>query len=271
MYSLYVGGVDGSWVRGCHSVIYQFDAYVTTISPSLSQEFLVVGEPFLQLETSVDASKTGEVVVSSKCWELIKSSCHGEPRGSDWLVTEVHSPIPIQSVDKLAVDVNAIPALRCYIPKGVQVRLDSHQSAWLAELRRVTVLFVKLNSLTYSSGREFNWLAVHEVLCFMQSVIFRYEGMVRQFLVDDKGTVLVRLGPCANTTLYSMILTRVRWHDPSLYRVADCGFRSSTILARGRYRSWLEDRHRDSPDSQRPSDGQLDRYHVRAMESIFAA
>ena len=29
------------------------------------------------------------------------------------------------------------------------------------------------------------------MLCFMQLVIFQYEGIVRQFLVDDKGTVLI--------------------------------------------------------------------------------
>ena len=154
----------------------------------------MVGEPFLQLESSVDASKTGEVVVSQKCWDLVSHRFKGEPRGEDWLVTGISDPLPIRGVDPVQLDVEAQAALRCYIPKGVQVRIDSHQSAWLAELRRVTVLFVKLNSLTYSKDEQFDWQAVHDVLCFMQSVIFRYEGMVRQFLVDDKGTVLVRRG-----------------------------------------------------------------------------
>jgi len=166
----------------------------------LEQEFLVVGEPFLQLKTSVDASQTGEVVVSSQCWELVKSRCSGEPRGCDWLVTAVTDPLPVVPVSKCEIDPRAAAALRCYIPLGVQMRIDSHQSNWLAELRRVTVLFVKLNSLTYESGKDFEHLPIHDALCFMQIVIFRYEGMVRQFLVDDKGTVLVCVSLSAHTT-----------------------------------------------------------------------
>jgi len=168
MHSLYVGGVDGGW------------------------EFLVVGEPFLQLKTSVDNSQTGEVCVSQECWDLISSRCEGEPRNVDWLVTRVKEPIEIAPLLDFPAPLEAASALRGYIQKGVQARLDAHQAQWLAELRRITVLFVKLNSLTYNPKEEFNWRAVHEVLRFMQMVIFRYEGMVRQFLVDDKGTVLVR-------------------------------------------------------------------------------
>jgi hypothetical protein len=152
---------------------------------------LVVGEPFLQLKTSVDASQTGEVVVSNECWHLVKNRITGEPRGCDWLVTSVTQPIDVVEMVKFSPDSRAITALRSYIPLGVQMRIDSHQSNWLAELRRVTVLFVKLNSLTYESGKDFEYLPIHDALCFMQMVIFRYEGMVRQFLVDDKGTVLV--------------------------------------------------------------------------------
>ena len=157
------------------------------------QEFLVVGEPFLQLKTSVDASKAGEVVVSKECWELLAGKCVGEPRGCDYLVTEVTEPIERVAATAILPSLDSVAALRCYIPLGVQIRLDSRQSAWLAELRTVTVLFVKLNSLTYNKNEKFNWIPIHDALCFMQAVIFRYEGMVRQFLVDDKGTVLVRV------------------------------------------------------------------------------
>jgi len=82
-------------------------------------------------------------------------------------------------------------ALRRYIPKGVQVRLDSDQIHWLAELRQVTVLFVKLTGLAYQKDVQLDFQSINQVLHYMQGVIFRYEGMVRQFLVDDKGTVLI--------------------------------------------------------------------------------
>ena len=152
----------------------------------------MVGEPFLQLKTSVDASATGEVVVSQKCWDMVSHRCEGEERGVDWLVTKVTDDVPVKAIVDLEAPLEAAHSLRGYIQKGVQARLDHHQAQWIAELRRITVLFVKLNSLTYNPDVEFDWKGVNDVLRFMQSVIFRYEGMVRQFLVDDKGTVLVR-------------------------------------------------------------------------------
>ena len=152
----------------------------------------MVGEPFLQLKTSVDLSKAGEVVVSQKCWDLIKDRCSGEPREDDWLITGITEPLPKVPIEHAPISTEYAAHLRGYIQTGVQARLDARQAQWIAELRRITVLFVKLNSLTYNPDTPFDWNAVNEVLRFMQSVIFRYEGMVRQFLVDDKGTVLVR-------------------------------------------------------------------------------
>ena len=58
----------------------------------------------------------------------------------------------------------------------------------MAELRQVTVLFVKLSSLTFSKEKELDVQTINNALCLMQSIIFKYEGFVRQFLVDDKGT-----------------------------------------------------------------------------------
>ena len=107
------------------------------------------------------------------------------------MVTQILQGIPKQPAEVAEVSLDMEQALRCYIPSGVKARLDADQYDWLAELRRVTVLFVKLDSLTYSRDVEFDCDDIHHVLCFMQTVIFKYEGMVRQFLVDDKGTVLI--------------------------------------------------------------------------------
>jgi len=56
---------------------------------------------------------------------------------------------------------------------------------------KVTVLFIKLSALTYEQGKALDVQSIHHVAGFMQKVIFKSEGTVRQFLVDDKGTVLV--------------------------------------------------------------------------------
>lgn len=72
---IHVGGVDGRW------------------------EFLVAGEPLKQLESAVDAGKSGDVVLSPQAWALVKASflCTKLDSG-DYLATAyVHDGEPHES------------------------------------------------------------------------------------------------------------------------------------------------------------------------------
>ena len=168
--SLCVGGIDGSW------------------------EYLVSGDPLVQLRTAVENSKTGEVVVSPESWMLIKERCDGEPRGNDYYVKSIHSPINVQKFKPISgwPREDGEAPLRCFIPLAVQASLDSQQlPGWSDELRVSTILFVKLNSKIDHEDKSLFLSQINDILCCMQQVIFKYEGMVRQFLSDDKGTVLI--------------------------------------------------------------------------------
>jgi len=167
VYSVWVGGYEGHW------------------------EYLVSGEPLAQLRTAVDASQSGEVVVSRSAWDLIARRCEGEPRGNDYYVKRIIDPVPVASVRRPMPRLEAEAALRCFIPHAVQAQIDSRQIEWMAELRVVTVLFVKLNSeFDYKQMGEY-CTSINDILRCMQRVVFKYEGVVRQFLSDDKGTVLI--------------------------------------------------------------------------------
>lgn len=155
-------------------------------------EHVIMGDPMLQLETAVEASKAGEVVISAESYTLISDCVTAAQRGaSNYLIPLVTNPLPV-------VEQQAIPAvpqmeagLRCFLPTSVLARIDALHMSWLAELRRVTVIFVNLTSLTYERGQDVPLKDLNDVLCTMQHIVFRYEGMVRQFIVDDKGTVLI--------------------------------------------------------------------------------
>ena len=159
-----------------------------------SYEYLVSGEPLAQLRTAVDNSQTGEVVISAECWNLVQSYCKGEPRGNDFWVSEITNQVPITRTKTIKgwPRPDAEAALRCFIPMAVQVSLDSQQlQGWGNELRCATILFVKLNTDIPNDDKEIYLSTINKVLCSMQQAIFKYEGMVRQFLADDKGTVLI--------------------------------------------------------------------------------
>lgn len=85
-----------------------------------------------------------------------------------------------------------IPALRACLPEVVLGRLDAGQSGWLTELRRVTVLFVKLPELDSAErSGERSGDAVPALLRALQAVIGRYEGDINKLHVDEKGAMLL--------------------------------------------------------------------------------
>ena len=78
-------------------------------------------------------------------------------------------------------------ALRAYIPGAILARLAAGQSGWLAELRRVTVLFINLPDLTYSTSLD----QAQAVMQALQTALYRYEGSLNRIGVDDKGPMLL--------------------------------------------------------------------------------
>ena len=170
LYALWTGGVDDAW------------------------EFLVSGEPLSQLRTAVDNSESGQVVISNECLQLVKAEIEGEPVENDFWVKKLTKPIPIRANKPIPnwPLPEAEAALRCFIPEAIQVSIDSQQlEGWHNELRKVTVLFVKLNTNIDDSDKNHFLSKINQILRIMQQIIFNYEGMIRQFLADDKGTVLI--------------------------------------------------------------------------------
>ena len=79
--------------------------------------------------------------------------------------------------------------MRAYIPDVIQSRLDAGQTEWLAEFRRLTVLFVNLIGIDYEAPDALE--RVQQITHAMQNVLSRYEGNLHKLIVDDKGTVLL--------------------------------------------------------------------------------
>lgn len=161
-----VGGVDGQW------------------------EPLVGGPPFDELAVASAHAKVGEVVVGRSVWSQIGAHARGEvlPSGCVRLagLPQVAAPEPLAEP---ALSDSARSALRRYIPPAVLARLDAGHRSWLGELRRVTTVFIAIEGLDYR--RDDIAHKLDAVLRAIQHVVHRYQGAVNQFMVDDKGTILL--------------------------------------------------------------------------------
>jgi class 3 adenylate cyclase/predicted ATPase len=151
-------------------------------------EFVITGPPLSQVSQAKAHAQPSEVIVSPEAWALLQSHCIGQPLVDGYVRLEaMESKLdqPVGTSQVLPAEVET--ALRAYIPGAILARLAAGQSGWLAELRRVTVLFINLPDLTYSTSLE----QAQTVMQALQTALYRYEGSLNRIGVDDKGPMLL--------------------------------------------------------------------------------
>jgi len=152
-----------------------------------------------QVATAEHQAQPGQIILNPQAWQEAHSfftgtalpNCRGfvklnrvitylpesEPEILDWSQFE-----PAQALI-------AEKALECYVPDAVKYRLGE-QSDWLAELRRITVLFVGVGGFDYEAA---DVERLQNFLHAIQELVQRFEGTLNKVAVDDKGTVLLIL------------------------------------------------------------------------------
>lgn len=152
-------------------------------------EYFVSGEPLIQISLTEKHADPGKVVVSPQVWRLLEPRAVGTPRPYGM---QIDSLAPALSPLGMArPPVNVSPAiesgLRAYIPGAIISRLAAGQGGWMAELRRVIVLFINLPALNHRTplAQAQQWMEM------LQKGVYRFEGSINKLNVDDKGTTLV--------------------------------------------------------------------------------
>ena len=164
---MFVGGVNNQWMH------------------------IVAGDPLAQLSSCVDGSDSGEVVVSKECYHLMQDKVEGIPRNEDFLITSFilgfDPPEVALAVPKVPLAAEA--ALRCFIHPAILPSLKNNE--WqLDELRNLTSIFVKIVTDNFHDDDPSQYCAsLQEAFSCMQACIIQHEGLVCQFLQDDKGVI----------------------------------------------------------------------------------
>lgn len=83
--------------------------------------------------------------------------------------------------------------LASYVPAAVRPHLQMPIQTWAGELREVTIMFISLpwhaRSLAKVSVKILNELQT--IISRLQSIIYKYQGSLNKFLVDDKGSTVM--------------------------------------------------------------------------------
>nr|WP_246385348.1 adenylate/guanylate cyclase domain-containing protein [Armatimonas rosea] len=139
-------------------------------------EFVLGGEAVQQSYSAQRQAEPGQVVLSPEAL-----SQYQPPLG-------VPTPLPVEAPASL----ERLPAAaRGYVPRPVLARLESGQGEWLAELRRVSALFIHLPTLDLHA----DFARAQAVIQGIQRVLSELEGVVTRVGVDGQGiTVLAAFG-----------------------------------------------------------------------------
>lgn len=151
-------------------------------------EFFIAGKPLDQVGSCEAQAEPGEVFISPECQLIIDHHFVGQQIGANFKLEDVDSPVSLPHTKEFPLLDTLKLRLRSYVPNAVLNNLDT-RGDYLAELRTVSVLFVKLDYV-YVNEKE-SPMDIQVYVSRMQEVIARYEGTFRQFLIDDKGSVLI--------------------------------------------------------------------------------
>lgn len=151
------------------------------------REILVAGLPLRQVGVGNDMCGRDEIVLSLETSGLLFESVEMElnERGAPRLVA-LRTPPPAAEFETLSRNVPP-KLLHPYVPNAILARLQSGHSGWVADLRRITVLFVNLPELDEHTPPR----SAQDLMIAMQTCIYRFEGSLNKLSVDDKGVSLV--------------------------------------------------------------------------------
>lgn len=109
-------------------------------------------------------AKAGEIAASPEAWGIIKSNMEGEVinqkaikllRSKEGVVFPTPDKIHFGSDLTKSLGIDAVKKLKsilsCYAPRPVILNIDESNSKWIAELRVVTILFIRLVGLKFTT------------------------------------------------------------------------------------------------------------------------
>ncbi|MBM3266502.1 MAG: AAA family ATPase [Candidatus Sericytochromatia bacterium] len=157
-----------------------------------SWEYVVAGEALAAIGEVSHGAEPGHVTVTKAAAALLETVAALRPlSGGGAIVDGLRAFLPPEPRPAPVLDSQSESVLRGYLPGTVRSKVDAGQQGWLAELRRVTVVFVNLPDLDHDTPLE----QAQEVVRRLQAAVYRYEGSVNKLSVDEKGiSMLAAMG-----------------------------------------------------------------------------
>ena len=167
------------------------DAWLTFVGGVEDRwETLDTGEALAQLGHAMDQSRPGDIVLSSSAWRQLGERATGEAVDHDcWRLDRFEPSAEAMPAAAVEISDGLRGTLARFVPFTVQSRIEAGHTGWLAEFRRVSLLFTDLTGLELDAEGSLDRL--QKVIQTVQRSVYRLGGSVNQLMTDDKGTCLI--------------------------------------------------------------------------------
>jgi class 3 adenylate cyclase/tetratricopeptide (TPR) repeat protein len=152
-------------------------------------EMLLAGSPLAQMGRAEHQARPGDVVLSPEAWALMGEGSVGNPLEGGFVRARRVRTIAPRPLEPGRPDPAIASTVRAFIPAAIRDRLDAGQTAWLAEIRRLTVLFINLPPT--DCDRPDALALAREVVREVQAGLYHHEGSLNKLSVDEKGTMVL--------------------------------------------------------------------------------
>lgn len=162
---VHVGGLEGRW------------------------ELILAGPAIGAVRTAETLARPGDVVAAPQVKRLLGPRLIDEPRGEGGFgrVLGLTEAVPLAPLVRPALRPEAEGALRGYVLPAVSSRLAAGQSSFLAELRRMSALFINFPELNYATPLD----QAQTAMAAMQRIVHEHEGTIGHVSVDNHGATLL--------------------------------------------------------------------------------
>ena len=158
-------------------------------------EFVMTGSPLVELGIANNLARAGDILISPSAFALIRNdvdfasvdfSLNGEIKEAARLETLRNASQLSPGKERIEIPDTAQASLRPYIPASIIHRISAGQAEWLAELRKITILFINLIDPSQISSLEM----AQDLIRAIQRMIYRFEGSLNKISQDDKGIMI---------------------------------------------------------------------------------
>ncbi|MBL8103059.1 MAG: AAA family ATPase [Anaerolineales bacterium] len=146
-------------------------------------EFFLTGNAVEQAYTTEKSASPGDITLSQDVWELVKNVSGFQGDADSFRLVDIPLKVIPEPPTPPTLIEGSESSLNGFISPAIQSWLAAEQIEWLAELRRVTTLFVNLGNFNSSISLEHGT----QVIRAIQEAAAHFEGSLNEIGMDEKG------------------------------------------------------------------------------------